>query len=117
MNGRYSREWGGWYDEGKPARDPTRLGDAVHDVARGLGLPDPSIVTSVERVWPELVGDAIAAHSRPQSVRRRVLTVAVDSAPWATQLRYLESEIVARLGASLGVDVVTGVRVVLSTER
>jgi hypothetical protein len=43
--------------------------------------------------------------------------VAVDSAPWATQLRYLESEIIERLRGSLGADVVAGVRVVLSTER
>jgi predicted nucleic acid-binding Zn ribbon protein len=115
MTGRYGREWGGWYDEGKRARDPRRLGDAVGDVARGLGLPDPSTVAAVERVWPELVGEAIAGHSRPRSVRRGVLTVAVDSPAWATQLRYLEGDVVARLAVPLGPGVVTGIRVVLDT--
>jgi hypothetical protein len=33
------------------------------------------------------------------------LTIAVDAAPWATQLRYLETQIVARATAALGAEV------------
>ena len=51
------------------------------------------------------VGEAIAAHARIRSLRRGVLTIAVDAAPWATQLRYVETEIVARATVALGAEV------------
>lgn len=88
----------GWYSESPPPREPRALGEALGEVARGLGLPDPKAVDAVVRAWPTLVGHPISAHSRPRSLRDGVLTIVVDSAAWATQLRYLEAEVVQRVG-------------------
>jgi predicted nucleic acid-binding Zn ribbon protein len=107
----------GWYAEGPAPKEPHRLGDALSDVARRLGLPDPATVETVARVWPGVVGDAIAGHSRPRSLRDGVLTIAVDSATWATQLRYLESDIVHRLAAHAVATPVTALRVVVDPGR
>jgi hypothetical protein len=92
---------------------PVPIGEAIAAVGEELGVGDPRMLGRLERAWPELVGPAIAEHARIRSLRRGVLTIAVDAAPWATQLRYLESEIVERAAALLGSDTVTGARVVV----
>lgn len=95
---------GGWYSEGPPRKEPRALSDALGEVARGLGLPDPKALDAVSRAWPMLVGEAISAHSRTRSLREGVLTVVVDSPAWATQLRYLEAEVVRRVGSLAAVN-------------
>jgi predicted nucleic acid-binding Zn ribbon protein len=56
--------------------------------------------------WEELVGPGIAAHAKPVSLRRGVLLVEVDSNAWATQLRYMVSDVAARCCEVLGEDAV-----------
>jgi predicted nucleic acid-binding Zn ribbon protein len=63
--------------------------------------------------WDALVGESVAAHARPRIVRQGVLTVEVDSPEWATQLRYLEGELLIRIGRKVRPGVVTGLRVVV----
>jgi hypothetical protein len=92
---------------------PVPIGEAIAAVGEELGVGDPRTVGRLERAWPELVGPAIAEHARIRSLRRGVLTIAVDAAPWATQLRYLESEIVERAATLLGSATVTGARIVV----
>jgi predicted nucleic acid-binding Zn ribbon protein len=89
------------------------IGDAIAAVGEELGVGDPRTLGRLERAWPELVGTAVAEHARIRSLRRGVLTIAVDAAPWATQLRYLESEIVERAASLLGAETVTHARVVV----
>lgn len=92
---------------------PTPLGDALRAVGAELGLPDPELVDSLGAHWAEVVGATVAAHARPRSLRDGVLTIAVDAPPWATQLRYLEQQIRARLREISGQDSITTVRVVV----
>lgn len=106
----------GWYARPE-APPPRRLGDVLPEVTRTLGLPDPSTLRDLRTAWPELVGDRIAAHSTPRTLREHVLTITVDSAPWATQLRYLESGLLARLEERLGDGVVTRIRLALEPRR
>jgi predicted nucleic acid-binding Zn ribbon protein len=89
------------------------LGDALSQVGAELGLGNPSISVALTDGWADFVGEAIAAHSRPRSLRGGVLTIAVDASPWATELRYLETAIRERVAAVTGVDAVAEVRVVV----
>ena len=50
----------------------------------------------------------VAAHSRVRGVRNGVLEVVVDSPGWATEFRYLESDLVARASRLVGEGVVRG---------
>jgi hypothetical protein len=59
--------------------------------------------------WPEFVGPLAAEHARAQHVRRGVLTVAVDSAVWATELSTHIPVLLERIGSALGSGVVTDV--------
>jgi predicted nucleic acid-binding Zn ribbon protein len=91
--------------------EPRRLRDALAEVTADLGWPEPDAFTALAANWQDLVGDELAAHCRLESVRDGVLRVSVDSAPRATQLRYLESDVVDRSAALVGVGVVRAVQV------
>jgi len=80
-----------------------------------LGLADPQVFGRVVAAWPELVGEAVAAHSEIRSVRDGVVEVVVDSPAWATEFRYLEADLVARVSRLVGDGVVRSVRATVRT--
>lgn len=65
--------------------------------------------------WPEIVGDALADHVTPDSVRDtdtgRELLLRADSTAWATQVRLLLPQIHGRIVALLGSGVVDRIKV------
>jgi predicted nucleic acid-binding Zn ribbon protein len=95
-------------------RQPTEIGDALSAVGRELGLADPRAVTALTSGWADVVGEMVAAHARLRSLRGGVLTIEVDAAPWATQLRYLTDTLSERVAALVGSDVVREIRVVVA---
>ena len=54
--------------------------------------------------WQAVVGDGIAAHAKPIKIEHGRLLVHVDEPGWATQLRYLEGDLLERLNGA-GVEV------------
>lgn len=52
-------------------------------------------------LWPQLVGDAVAQHSRPTKIYRRALQVSVSSAAWSQTLTFERSRILQKLHAAL----------------
>ena len=61
--------------------------------------------------WEEAVGATIAEHAEPTSLRRGVLKVRTDSPAWATEIGYMQEQIVAAANQLLGGRVVTEVQV------
>ena len=98
---------------GEPEPDPVRLGDALAAIGDELGLADPRVVGILAGRWPEVVGVAVAGQARLRSLRGDVLTIAVDSGAWATQLRYLHDDLLRRIAGLVGDGVIREVRVVV----
>lgn len=90
---------------------PLPLGDALAEVTRDLGLGDARTVGALVRQWEAVVGESIARHARPVRLRDGVLVVEVDGPAWATQLRYLSTDLSTRLNEALGAAVIDAVRV------
>lgn len=100
-----------------PAREEVpRIGDSLDAIRREFDLGAPSEIDALAASWEQLVGAALAAHSRPQSVRRGVMVVLADSAAWAGQLRYLDEVLVTRIAAELPAVTVREVRVSVTRE-
>ena len=97
--------------ESDPASGPRPLRHSLDRVARSLGAPEATVLAAVFGRWEDIVGPAVAAHSRPVSLVEGTLVVAVDQPGWATQLTYLESDLRRRIGEVSGTDVVRRVRV------
>lgn len=87
-------------------------------VIRSLGAPPPATLTTVFESWSDIVGAAIASRCRPLSLDRGVLVVAVADGGWASQLRWMERDLLAKIEAGVGEGVVDRLEVrVRPTER
>jgi len=96
---------------GADGADPTPLSEVVDRLVKGWGAASTDTTRTVFADWDEIVGDGLAAHARPRSLRRGTLVIAVADPAWATQLRFLEADLVARIRASTGSEEVTAIEV------
>jgi predicted nucleic acid-binding Zn ribbon protein len=76
---------------------PQRLGRALDRLMGTLRAPSVDVLDSVFTRWPEIVGDDVAAHSRPLSIDGATLVIAAEDSTWASELRWLENEVIARV--------------------
>lgn len=58
-------------------------------------------IQQVLAAWPELVGPAVAAQTRPWALRAGVLQVGVSSSPWVQTLMFERLRILEKLNARL----------------
>jgi len=97
--------------------DPRPLRESLDRIARDLGTPDAGVLHGVFTRWAEVVGTAVADHARPVSLRDGTLRVVVDAPGWATQLRYLAPQVVARCDEVLGAGAVRSIDVRVGGSR
>ncbi len=76
-------------------RDPLLLGDQMDRLMADRGWKVDVAVGSVMGRWPQIVGQEVAQHCIPVTFEFGVLTVRADSTAWTTQLKLLESSIMA----------------------
>jgi predicted nucleic acid-binding Zn ribbon protein len=95
-------------DDGSP---PRRLGEGLDRALRALGAPGTDVVRRVFDGWPEVAGEAVAAHARPTLLRDGRLVITADEPAWGTQLRYLEADLLGRIASRVGEGKVTRIEV------
>lgn len=77
-----------------------RLEREIRRVAKRVGLPAAS---ELVQIWPQVVGETIAANAWPARLSRKgVLQVNTSSATWAFELKHLAPQILAKLEQALG---------------
>ncbi|MFT3876415.1 MAG: DciA family protein [Propioniciclava sp.] len=96
---------------GRERAEPVALGEALEGVIQERGWTTEVNVHLLLGRWPELVGPAVAEHATPEAYRDRVLVVRTTSTNWASQLRLMAPQLVARMNASLGQGTVTRVQI------
>jgi predicted nucleic acid-binding Zn ribbon protein len=89
-------------------RAPRPVGFALDGLTERLS--PPTVLADVVRVWPGAVGEVVAAQAEPTAERDGVVTVSCAAAVWAQELDLMGPEIVGRLNAALGSDVVRSLR-------
>lgn len=109
--GRAAADPAEWSGPGPGPRDPVAAGSALNGLVASGGWGDHLAVHAVTGRWDEIAGPAVAAHSHVESFTDGVLTVRCDSTAWATQLRMLVPQLLARLSDEAGAGVVRRVEV------
>lgn len=101
-----------WSGPGPDTRDPQLLATVTRDLARSRGWSVRVAEGSVFGRWPGLVGQQIAAHATPTSLRDGVLTVSAETTAWATQLRMVQAQLLAKIASAVGDGVVSSLKIV-----
>lgn len=100
-----------WSGAGPDARDPQPFGRLVGGIAAERGWQPNIAEGTLFGMWEQIVGPEIAAHAQPTELRDKVLHIQAESTAWATQLRYVQSQVIAKIAAAVGDRVVTSVRI------
>jgi hypothetical protein len=102
-------------DDRRAGSAPRRLAEGLDRVLAGLGRPSRGGLSrggpggsrgagssGLFARWGDIVGPEIAAHARPLGVRDGELVVVVDDPAWASQMRWLGPDLLARIASSGG---------------
>ena len=97
--------------------DPAPIKDVLKQLGGSMGIKAPAETAAVWSRWKDIVGESVAQHASPSSLRDGVLRVCADSPTWATEIGYLGGEIRARINHALGAPVVREIRVWVGSKK
>ena len=100
-----------WSGAGPDARDPQPLGRATRDLAESNGWSPRVAEGTVFAQWATIVGEQIAEHTQPTVLRDGVLSVSAESTAWATQLRMVQAQLLAKIAAAVGDGIVKALKI------
>jgi predicted nucleic acid-binding Zn ribbon protein len=100
-----------WSGPGPDVRDPQPLGRVARDLAKKRGWSAHVAEGTVLGHWPAVVGQQIADHATPIGLTHGVLSVVAESTAWATQLRMIQAQLLAKIAAAVGNGVVTSLKI------
>ena len=101
----------GWSGSGPDQRDPQAFGALISNVARSRGWSGQVAEGTVMGQWSTVVGEDISAHAEPTALKDGVLSISAESTAWATQLRHMQPQILAKIAAAVGNGVVKKLRI------
>ncbi|MGA8252229.1 MAG: DUF721 family protein, partial [Mycobacterium sp.] len=100
-----------WSGPGPDVRDPQPLGSVAREVAKKRGWSAHVAEGTVLGHWSVMVGPQIAEHATPIGLSDGVLSVTAESTAWATQLRMIQAQLLAKIAAAVGNGVVTSLKI------
>lgn len=78
-----------------------KVGEVLPAVLKSVGLEHKFREQQALALWPEIVGEQIAARTRAVSVEKGVLFVHVDHGAWMQELHFKEKELLGKLQESV----------------
>jgi len=91
---------------------PETIGDILARKLKSLGIAKKLKEVEVSNVWPDIVGAAIAAHTRVVRCENGKLLVKVDNPVWRHELIYQKPNFLRLLNGRLGEHVVDDIHFV-----
>lgn len=91
-----------WTDAKGP-KEPRALGELLGSMTSRLGIASPRVIADIFEGWATLVGEPLAVHVRPVGIRDGVLHLEADEPGWASQMRYLQADVLRLVNERLAV--------------
>ena len=64
---------------------------------------------SLQQHWENIIGEQIGRHTWPDSIRHQSLFLIAESSTWLQQLMFLKRELLAKINAAAGSQVITDI--------
>tara|TARA_B100001250_G_scaffold183518_1_gene157969 strand:- start:2979 stop:3278 length:300 start_codon:yes stop_codon:yes gene_type:complete len=92
-------------------KEPVHLRSVLEQLLKDFGTPDIRVVTSIVDQWEEVVGIDLAAKISAVAVSGSELIVRVDDPAWASQINWLEKQLLDKITNLVGEEKITSIRV------
>ncbi len=89
---------------------PLHLKEFLEKALKGICANIDSESYKLWEVWDSAVGNAIARNAQPEAINQGVLLVHVIGSPWMNHLQFMKQEIIDKLNAALGKQIVFDIR-------
>lgn len=91
-------------------KKPQSIQSILEKTLKTLEIDVPLKTHSILGVWNEIVGESVAEHSQPRSIRNRILFVDVSHSTWMQQLQFLKLTLLDQVNAFLGEPLIQDIR-------
>jgi hypothetical protein len=85
------------------------VSSVLHGIARRFGLEAKLLEHRLREQWPEIVGEHVAAHTRPDQIRFKKLSLIAETSVWLQQLTYLKPMLIEKINHVAGGALVTDI--------
>ena len=85
------------------------VGEVLATLARRYGLQSKLFESNLTERWPEVAGETIAAHTRPDGIRFKRLYLLVENSVWLQQLTFFKPSLLEKVNAAAGKPLVTDI--------
>jgi len=92
-------------------KEPVHLRSVLEQLLKDLGTPDITVVTSIVDQWEEVVGLDLATKISAVAISGSELIVRVDDPAWASQINWLEKQLLDKITSLVGEEKITSIRV------
>lgn len=99
-----------WSGPGADVRDPAPLAATLRAWAKRAGTQGELTKATVFGRWEQIVGPEIAGRCEPVSLVDGELVLQAESTAWATQLRMLSAQLMAKINAEVGAGTISRIR-------
>jgi predicted nucleic acid-binding Zn ribbon protein len=92
-------------------KEPVHLRSVLEQLLKDFGTPDITTVTSIINEWEEIVGSDLATKISAVAINGSELIVRVDDPAWASQISWLEKQLLDKITRLVGEEKITSIRV------
>ncbi len=89
---------------------PQSIRSILEDTLKALEIDVPVKTYSILGAWDQIVGESVAEHSQPRSIRNRILFIDVSHSTWMQQLQFLKPTLLEKVNTFLGEPLIQDIR-------
>jgi hypothetical protein len=93
-----------------PMKKPQSVRSILEKTVKVLEIDVPLKTYSIFGAWNEIVGQSVAEHSQPRSIRNRMLFIEVSHPTWMQQLQFLKPTLLEKINTFLGEPLIQDIR-------
>jgi hypothetical protein len=91
-------------------KTPQPLRSILEKTLKTLEIDVPLKTYTILGAWNEIVGESVAVHSQPRSIRNRILFIDVSHPTWMQQLQFLKPTLLEKVNTFLGEPLIQDIR-------
>ena len=94
----------------KNSKEFVSLGSVLPNILKSFRRGSDEQLVHIWERWDRIVGETIAKNTHPSAFKGKLLLVEVSSSTWIHQLQFLKEEIIQKINAAFGKEMVEEIK-------